>query len=70
MDPNKIPDHSSPLGAARLAERIRDYWAHRGCAVHVRVEVVAGMRMETIVAVRSDMIGGLPREFRKQSIAA
>ena len=54
--------HLTPDGARDLAMRIREYWAKQGYAVStfIRSELIAGR--ETIPVVRSDMIGGWPRE--------
>ncbi len=52
------PDHLSPEGARALAARIRDYWAKRGKAVVTRL---VWARYPRHTAIRSDMVGGVPR---------
>ena len=53
----RIPtDYVSAGGAMALADKIRSYWADKGEAVEVWIE--PSLRC---FAVRSDMVGGLPR---------
>jgi hypothetical protein len=68
----EIPDHTTAAGAARLAERIAAYWRQHGDAsgLCVWVEPIrrgsAGrerggdFRISKDVAVRSNLVGGLP----------
>lgn len=58
-----IPDHLSKRGALNLAQKVKDYWGYRGFEIRVRVEEV--LRPEVHFRVRSDMVGGLPRAWRK-----
>lgn len=67
--------HFSPLGfptedwltqssAATLARRITSYWEQRGKYVSVWIEPMAipnGAHPNTAYAIRSDMLGALPR---------
>jgi hypothetical protein len=61
-----MTDHLTLPGATALAKRIRDYWAKQG--KKVKTEVVeqknpkpGGEMKANFYAVRSDMIGGMPR---------
>jgi hypothetical protein len=66
-----VPDHTTAAGAARLDERIAAYWRQQGFANRVRVWVEpiwgrgpntkkAGVRTRSDLAVRSNLVGGLP----------
>jgi hypothetical protein len=67
-----VPDHTTAAGAARLAERIAAYWREQDSANRVRVWLepiwdggpyprkAGGVRMHSDLAVRSNLIGGLP----------
>jgi len=69
---NDVPDHTAAAGALRLAERIAAYWRHQGDASRLRVWVepiwggehgrkpAAAIRMRQDLAVRSNLVGGLP----------
>jgi len=69
---NDVPDHTAAAGAVRLAERIAAYWRNQGSASRLRVWVepiwggtrgrkpAAAIRMREDLAVRSNLVGGLP----------
>ncbi len=54
-------------GANHIAQSLRDYWLERGYEVKVWVVQAHGPR-DTAVAVRSDMVCGLPKDFRGYSL--
>jgi hypothetical protein len=60
-------DLCNKYGAEVLAARITAYWRERGyevnCTIHEQMYVVA-MRSARY-DVRSDMVNGLPRDYRK-----
>lgn len=61
-----MPDHLTYSGANALAQQIRDYWAKRGKTVRTSVVEQRSPKnlhdtTNTFYAVRSDMVGGLPR---------
>lgn len=47
--------------AAILARKIQRYWILRGGVVNTSVEIIPGAEDRPMYAIRSDMIGGLPR---------
>lgn len=58
-----MSDHCSDDGAARLANRIKDFWRKRGFDVDVDMKpegFVSTMRSAR-TDVRSDMVNGMPR---------
>jgi hypothetical protein len=59
-------DHCSPEGARALKRRIELYWAERGHIVEIKVSegAFADALRGRIIALRSDMTGGLPRDLR------
>jgi hypothetical protein len=58
-------DWLSPSGAGQLVEFVREYWRSRGHDVRVWVESPKFKSRDAFVAVRSDMIDGLPRTHPK-----
>lgn len=59
-------DSMSPDGAKILADQIEQFWAERGGRVAVRVEVSTVRSGSRVAAVRSDMVGGLPRDWMEK----
>jgi hypothetical protein len=57
----ELIDNSSAPGAANLARRIAQFWADVGYDIQIEVIRAGGPHESPIFAVRSDMIGGLPR---------
>ena len=51
-------DYLSLDGANGLCEKIRSYWAERGFRIQAWVET------RPYNAVRSDLLGGFPRDYR------
>lgn len=65
-----MPTITEPLDSLRnekdaktLAARIREFWGRLGFQVEVRV-IRTETRAGPVWALRSDMAGGLPRNFR------
>ena len=54
----------SHASASRLANTIRKYWAERGYVVAVRTVPISGNHERSVFAVRSDLVNGLPRDFK------
>jgi hypothetical protein len=57
------PEHMTKSAATMLCRRIEAYWRQRGGVVRCRIEMMVGVGSERGVsyAVRSDMVGGMPR---------
>ena len=53
-------------GAMRLADQIRKHWARRGCVVNVQI---IQPNSRAIYEIRSDMVNGLPLDYRGQLVA-
>jgi hypothetical protein len=60
---------ASQRRAREVGERICAYWQQRGYEIHVRVECVIGRNSRTMHCVRSDLINGLPRDWRGGAVA-
>lgn len=61
-----VPDLHTERGANACAHKVREYWRRRGYAVNVWTEpqcFVPRMRAAWY-AVRSDLINGLPRNYK------
>ncbi len=57
--------------AVRLAARIRDYWAARGCTVSAGIEKVSiptDKGRSPLFAITSDLVNGLPRDATKETV--
>lgn len=57
-------DACSIRGADRLSQTIQDHWRKQGFEVYTRVGALRG-NQQVIAFVRSDMIGGLPRSWKR-----
>lgn len=57
----EIPDYCTADNAAHLARKLEEYWSRRGLRVRPKL-VTAGVNNERIYQLRSDMIGGWPRD--------
>jgi len=59
---NPSRDWCNVGGAKALAQIITAYWSDRGYLVNVEVESQGKTEgFHTVIGVRSDMVGGLPR---------
>ncbi len=58
-----MSDHCTDAGAARLAQRIKEYWRKKGFEVDVdmRPEGFVSTMRSARTDVRSDMVNGMPR---------
>jgi hypothetical protein len=60
-----MSDHCTDDGAARLAQRIKDFWRKKGFEVDVdmRPEGFVSTMRSARTDVRSDMVNGMPRRI-------
>jgi hypothetical protein len=63
-------DTLSHEGARELAFRIREHWSKRGYDVRTSIEHEVALGRLGVYVVRSDMIGGFPREHPIQRVSA
>ena len=61
--------HTSERRARQIGERVRDYWAARGYRIYVHYERIVD-RNRIMFVVRSDLVGGLPRDWRGAGAAS
>ncbi len=61
-------DWLSLTGAKNISQMLRDYWRERGYEVKVWLLQPNFPSRDTVVSVRSDMVGGLPKDFKGPSI--
>jgi len=66
------PDTFNRIGALRLADEIREYWATRGHSVSVWTEpVLHGMLERGLYQVRSDIcINSTPRDEKRHGVGS
>jgi len=66
-----MSDHCTDAGAARLAQRIKEYWRKKGFEIDVdmRPEGFVSTMRSARTDVRSDMVNGMPRRLGGASAA-